>query len=141
MTEQSLARRAEVWIDFAADAITRPYTGLPYRQVSELLVHTFGAAGASLHRSTIPEPSIAHLWPRQHYGPNEAAIRAWASEHAPTRHPLLRFYIATGQPRCLPVSAVPDRFAGRRIVDEWRELGRQWGGVGDQLALPLTFGS
>ncbi|HEY2224646.1 helix-turn-helix transcriptional regulator [Actinomycetospora sp.] len=140
MTEQSMIRRADVWIDFAADAITRPYTGWPHREVCELLVRTFGAVGASLSMSTSPEVLISHLWPPEHYGPHEAEIRAWAREHAPTRHPLLRFYIATGEPRCLQVSAVPEQFAGAEVVAEWRELGRRWGGVRDQLAVPLVFG-
>jgi DNA-binding CsgD family transcriptional regulator len=76
----------------------------------------------------------------EHYAPYAAEMRTWARDHAPTGHPLLRFYRATGEPRCLSVTAVPERFAGPRVVDGWRELGRQWGGVRDQLAVPLVFG-
>jgi DNA-binding CsgD family transcriptional regulator len=133
-------RPADVWIDFAADAITRPYTEWPHREVCELLVRSFGAAGASMNIATSPEVVVSHLWPPEHYAPHAADIRAWARDRAPTDHPLLRYYRATGEARCLQVSAVAERFAGRRVVDGWRELGRQWGGVRDQLAVPLIFG-
>jgi DNA-binding CsgD family transcriptional regulator len=140
VTDRSTVRPADVWLDFAADAITRPYTEWPHREVCELLVRSFGAAGASMNLATSPEVVVSHLWPPEHYAPHAADIRAWARERAPTDHPLLRYYRATGEARCLQVSAVPERFAGPRIVDGWRELGRQWGGVRDQLAVPLVFG-
>lgn len=139
-TNRSTVRPADVWIDFAADAITRPYTEWPHREVCELLVRSFGAAGASMNIATSPTVVIPHLWPPEHYAPHAADIRAWARERAPTDHPLLRYYRATGEGRCLSVSAVPGRFAGPQVIDGWRELGRQWGGIRDQLAVPVVLG-
>jgi DNA-binding CsgD family transcriptional regulator len=118
-----------------------PLTALPDERVSQLLVETFNVLGCVYNSRSAPRVVTDHFWPSSHFASFAEEIRQWAAREAPTRHPILRYYLATGDHRCMQVTDVPARFADRHILGGWRELGRHWGGVGGELAMPIAVGS
>lgn len=127
------------WLDFVADLMSGPLTELPDERISAQLGLTFDLTGVAYDvRSAGTRPAV-RLWPRdEQFGGHRADIGRWGADLAPTRHPLLRFYLATGSPVALQVSDVPDRFAGSRVQAAWREVGRSWG-VPAQLSFPVQL--
>jgi DNA-binding CsgD family transcriptional regulator len=59
---------------------------------------------------------------------------------APTRHPLLRYYLVTGDLTPQQVADVPSGMAGPRARAQWAELSRCHG-IEHQLAIPLPPGT
>lgn len=132
-------RRDGVWLDFAADVLGRPVPALPFDEVGRLLVSSFDAPAANSYSSTPGGGIEQEVWPYEHFADHLDEAVIWAERRAPAEHPLLRYYIATGDPRCRQVHDVPERFADRRVVAAWMERGRAWGGVQAQVALPMHF--
>ena len=56
---------------------------------------------------------------------------------APAEHPLLRYFLATGDWRVMQVADVPTDIVPSAVTGAWIERGREWGGVQHQLAMPL----
>lgn len=115
-----------------------PLPGFPRDVVTSQLAETFdcnaswvwmdadGRAGFEVHR---PIPG----WPT----PDEVA---WYSTEGMARHPLIRWYAATGDPRPLTVGRVPD---GVRVPGHDHELREHLGAVGleQQLSIHYRLGS
>jgi len=139
MAPSATARDGE-WLDFVADLMGAPLTAWPSEQVTQLLVDTFGAAGCGHYAKRGSGPAWQYGWPPEHFAPNLQAIQRWTEESAPREHPILRYYLGTGDSRCIQVRDVPRRFADQRIVQRWNERGRHWGGVQSQLSIPLQLG-
>lgn len=131
-------RRDREWLDFVADMVADPLTHWPDEQVARLLVDTFDAFGITFYRRCGSAPPTGVHWPPELFAEHLDEINHWGVHHAPTRHPLLRYYRATGDTACMQTVDVPTRFADERVVAHWSGLGRRWGGVQTQMALPLV---
>ncbi len=127
------------WLDLVADLLDSPLTRWPDEQVARTLARTFGAPASTYYSHTEGVAAEQRGWPPEHFVGHFDEASRWAQRWAPTRHPILRYHLGTGDFRCMQVADVPDRFADRRIVAEWTELGRRWGGVQAQLSVPLVF--
>ena len=104
-----------------------------------MLNGSFAASCCAFHVRSADRPCSEALWPEERWCDRFSEIAHFSAAHAARRHPLLRYYLATGDERAMQISDVPARFAGPDIVAAWNELGRHWGGVQNQLALPLLM--
>ena len=133
------SRPEAAWLDLVADLMSAPLTAFPEERVSRLFVETFDALGSGFYDGGPARSPRFSFWPPEHYAPHLAEITHYTVHDAPTRHPLLRYYLATGDARSMQVADVPSCFADHRVIDEWRELGRRWGGVGAQVSVPVRM--
>jgi DNA-binding CsgD family transcriptional regulator len=127
------------WLDLVADVLACPVTRWPHDRVARLLVETFDAPASAFYAHTAGHPLEQVGWPPEHFADHVEEMSEWAEQRAPTEHPLLRYYLATGDTHCMQVADVPSRFADERVVAAWAERGRRWGGVQAQLSLPVLF--
>lgn len=137
---RSARHREGEWLDFVADLMASPLTCLPDEQVARLFAVTFDALGCGFYSRVGTDPPVQRQWPPQLFGPHLDEIRRWTAQDAPTQHPILRYYLATGDSHCMQVDDVPPRFADAYVVAAWRERARRWGGVQAQAAVPLIAG-
>jgi DNA-binding CsgD family transcriptional regulator len=137
----SARHREGEWLDFVADLMATPLTWLPDEQVARLFATTFDALGCGFYSRVGADPPAQRQWPPQLFGPHLDEIRRWTAQDAPTQHPILRYYVATGDAHCMQVDDVPPRFADARVMAAWRERARRWGGVQAQAAVPLIAGA
>ena len=137
----TLARdRDGEWLDFVADLMTAPLTAWPTERVARLLVESFDALG-SFYSERSPAGFVEYRWwPPEHFAPNLDEILYWTEHEAPRKHPILRYYLGTGENRCIQTVDVPSRFVDRRAASEMRALGRRWGGIQAQFSVPLAAG-
>lgn len=133
-----MGTREGEWLDLVADLLAAPVTRVPAERVGVLLVDMLGAAGCSYYSHSDAE-AIDDGWPWDHFAPFWEEMRAYTLV-APERHPLLRYYAATGDVRAMQVADVPQELVGRASMIDFRECGRRWGGVRAQVALPLRAG-
>ena len=112
--------------------------GWPFERIARLLVETFDAPACSYY-SNNAGGTEQKAWPPEHFAGHLEEAMQWAEHRAPAEHPVLRYYIATGNSDCMQVADVPTRFADHRIRQAWAERARNWGGVEAQLALPTFF--
>ncbi|MDT7567388.1 MAG: hypothetical protein QOG76_6012 [Pseudonocardiales bacterium] len=131
--------RDREWLDFVADMMTSPLISWPHEQVARLLVDTFDAPASTYYSHAVGHRLEQRGWPPEHFVDHFDEAAHWAERHAPTEHPLLRYYLATGDSHCMQVADVPSRFADDRVVAAWNERGRRWGGVQSQLSFPVLF--
>jgi DNA-binding CsgD family transcriptional regulator len=127
------------WLDLVAELMAAPLTRWPAAQIALMLTESFAAPGCGFDARSAGQPFSGGLWPEARWHDRLDELVDFAVHEAATRHPLLRYYLATGETRAMQTSDVPALFAGPRIVAEWNELGRRWGGVQSQLALPLVM--
>lgn len=132
-------RRHGAWLDLVADLVAAPLTRWPHDEVARLLVETLDAPAATFYSHTLLGGVEQRWWPPEHFAGHLEEALHWAEHYAPIEHPVLRYYLATGDSRCVQVADVPSRFADRRVLAAWTERGRRWGGVQAQLALPVLF--
>jgi DNA-binding CsgD family transcriptional regulator len=128
------------WLDFVADVMAAPLTSWPTERVARLFVETFDALGCFYSARSAGGDYEQFQWPPQLFAEHLGEITHYSMYEAPTRDPLLRYYLGTGDHRCMQVADVPARFAGERVLAEWRERADAWGGVRAQVAMPLRAG-
>lgn len=130
--------RSEVeWLELVADVLAGPPDAGIEERVTAQLMSTFGLVGATFHFRRPGETVVQRMWPpHERFNGHRAELDHWGVHHAPTRHPLLRFYMATGRAATMQVWDVPERFADARVMAGWREVGTSWGSA-SQLAVPL----
>ncbi|RZT88161.1 regulatory LuxR family protein [Pseudonocardia sediminis] len=133
------AQRDGEWLDLVADLLTQPLTCLPDEKVCRLLVRTFDAPGSVFHFQHGGGPLGGRVWPPEHFAPHIEEQTHWAVHESDARHPLMRYHRLTGLGSCLQVDEVPSGIADRRTVRDWRALGRRWGGVQEQVSIPVRF--
>jgi DNA-binding CsgD family transcriptional regulator len=138
MTPRPRDRDGE-WLDLVADLVAAPPRSWPDERVAKLLLATFDAPACSYY-SRGPGSAESLGWPPEHFASHLDEVLDWSEHEAPTRHPLLRYYRATGDVRCMQVADVPRGIAYSRIIAAWTELGRRWGGVQAQLSIPVLTG-
>lgn len=138
----SAAAREGEWLDLVADLLARPLTAWPDETVTRLLVTSLGAPAGCFHGQAPSGPFEQRQWPTDFYADRRAEVERWTLEEAPRRHPLLRYYLATGRTDVVQVAEVPDRIADRRVQDHWRVACTEIldGSIVSQVALPLCLG-
>ncbi len=127
------------WLDLMAELMATAGARWPAEQIALMLTETFAAPGCAFDVRSADEPFSGGLWPEERWRDRLDELVHFAIHDAATRHPLLRYYLATGDGHAMQTADVPARFAGPRVIATWNELGRHWGGVQSQLALPLVM--
>jgi DNA-binding CsgD family transcriptional regulator len=136
---RELSRDQAAWLDFVADLLQAPLAEWPDDRVAAQLRETFELTTCSYSDVQAGRPRQYTIWPLSDpLAGNRQLIEEWAATRAPAEHPVLRFYLATGNRVPLQNADVPERFADRRTQAAWREVGGL-GGCPDQLALPLRL--
>lgn len=125
------------WIDLAAEILDSHATAWPAEQVVRQLVDTFDGVGCGYHVRA-SDGEVQGLWPPERFIDHSDEIRHWSRRKAATEHPILRYYLATADVRPIQVDDIPSHIATPRLIADWTERGRRWGGVHHQLALPLA---
>jgi len=125
------ATRTAAWLGLAADLVSEHTEAWQATRINRQLVETFGAVGGAFCDRGI------ELWPVDRFTASVDDIARWCARHAPTQHPLLRYFLATGDWRVMQVADVPSDIVPSAVTGAWIERGREWGGVQHQLAMPL----
>jgi DNA-binding CsgD family transcriptional regulator len=126
------AVRTAAWMGLAADLVSEHTETWQATRINRQLVETFGAVGGAFCDRGI------ELWPVDRFTASVDDIVRWCARHAPAEHPILRYFLATGDWRVMQVADVPTDIVPTAVSGAWIERGRQWGGVQHQVALPLT---
>lgn len=133
----TMGRTEREWLELIADLLAAPLAEIPEERLAAQLTRTFGLVGTAYHHRAPKRLAVQRVWPvEEQFGGHRAELEHWGVHCAPAGHPLLRYYLATGRCEPMQVWDVPERFADRRVVDGWREIGGSWGSA-SQLALPL----
>jgi DNA-binding CsgD family transcriptional regulator len=128
------------WLDLVADLLSAPLTEMPEERIAEQLRFTFGLLGTAYHFRDPGRIAVQRMWPvDEQFSGHRAELDHWGVHCSPAGHPILRYYLATGDCRAMQVCGVPERFADRRVMGNWLELGGSWG-TPTQLALPVAMG-
>ncbi|HYH32665.1 MAG TPA: LuxR C-terminal-related transcriptional regulator [Pseudonocardia sp.] len=134
------ARREREWLDLVADLLSAPLTELPEDRLTALLQDTFGLLATAYHYREPGQVPVQRMWPlTEQFSGHRAEVDHWGVHCSATGHPVLRYYLATGDCRAMQIQDVPDRFADRAVVGAWWEVARPWGAP-SQLALPVHVG-
>jgi hypothetical protein len=134
------ATREREWLDLVADLLSAPLTGLPEARITEQLQVTFGLLATSYHYRQPGHIAVQRMWPPdEQFSGHRAEIDHWGVHCSASGHPVLRYYLATGEYRAMQVWDVPERFAGPAVMGAWLEVAGPWGAP-SQLALPLHIG-
>ena len=98
--------RAEFWLDLVAALHAEPLRTMPHEPIAQALTRTFAATATAVHER-------GPGWVRQvvHTPDGDAsrfeAANDFAATRAATEHPLLAYYLATGDARAHDTDAVP----------------------------------
>lgn len=132
--------REREWLDLLADLLSAPLVELPEERIAAQLHAGFGLLAAAYNYREPGAGPAQRVWPRdeQFFG-HRAEVDHWGVCCAATGHPILRYYLATGDWRAIQVADVPERYADEAVQASWRELSVPWGAP-SQLALPLHVG-
>ena len=129
------------WLELMGHVLAAPLTVLPEERIATALEGDVRCA-----RVLLPHPGgsavtiVQRIYPPTMFS---AAVQAeWVrlAIEAPTRHPLLRYYLVTGDLTPQQVADVPSGLAGPRARAQWAELSRRYG-IEHQLAIPLPPGT
>jgi len=128
------------WLDLIGDLLARPLTAMPAEKIALQLGETFGLVGTSYELREPGRTATLRLWPvEEQFGGHRADIERWSPHRAAAQHPVLRYYLATGDATAMQVADVPERFADRHVLGTWHEMAGAWG-CAHQVALPLHLG-
>ena len=124
------------WLELIGHVLVAPLTVLPEDRIATALTATFEASACGFHNRPDARTVVQRIYPPAMFS---AAVQAeWVrlSIETPTCHPLLRYYLSTGDLAPQQVADVPSGMAGPRARAQWAELSRGYG-VEHQLAIPL----
>jgi DNA-binding CsgD family transcriptional regulator len=132
--------REREWLDLVADLLSAPLTELPGERIAAQLHASFSLLAAAYNYREPGRVVVQRVWPRdeQFFG-HRAEVDHWGVCSVATGHPILRYYLATGDWQAMQVADVPKRFADETVQASWREVAVPWGAP-SQLALPLHVG-
>jgi DNA-binding CsgD family transcriptional regulator len=132
--------REREWLDLVADLLSAPHTGLPEQRIAAQLHASFGLLAAAYNYRDPGHVAVQRVWPPdEQFCGHRAEVDHWGVCCAPTGHPILRYYLATGDWRAMQVADVPERFADETVQASWREVAVPWGAP-SQLAMPVHVG-
>jgi DNA-binding CsgD family transcriptional regulator len=125
------------WLDLVADLLSAPHSALPEERICTQLQETFGLLATAYQFREPGRIAVQRLWPSdEQFSGHRAEVDHWSVHCAPTGHPVLRYYLATGHCRAMQVADVPERFADAAVQGSWREVAGPWGAA-EQLAMPV----
>jgi DNA-binding CsgD family transcriptional regulator len=124
------------WLDLVANVLATPLTSLPEERLATALMATFDAPGCAFHCRPRPDAVIQRIYPEGLFSAAQRAELLRLSVEEPDCHPLLRYYLRTGDAGPRQVADVPSAFAAPAVRARWAELSRCHG-VEHQLAIPL----
>jgi DNA-binding CsgD family transcriptional regulator len=128
------------WLELMGHVLAAPLTVLPEEHIATALKATFDAPACCFHTRVDPLTIVQRIYPPTMFS---AAVQAeWVrlAIEAPTRHPLLRYYLVTGDLTPQQVADVPSGLVGPRARAQWAALSRCHG-IEHQLAIPLPPGT
>lgn len=135
--DRTRERQFTEWLDLVGDLMAVPLGGaMPRRAVIEQLVRTFGCHVAW---NEISADGVATVeWPTDVRAPDDPGLDWWRRE-GPAHHPLVQWFVRTGDPLAqtlgrVPAELVPER--KRRVLVELIEPM----GVAQQLSIPCRMG-
>ncbi|TWF76463.1 regulatory LuxR family protein [Pseudonocardia hierapolitana] len=132
--------RERSWLGLVGDLLSAPLTELPDERIAAQLHASFGLLAAAYNYREPGRGAVQRVWPRgEQFCGHRAEVDHWGACCVPACHPILRYYLATGDWRAIQVADVPARFADEAAQASWREVAVSWG-VPSQLALPLHVG-
>ena len=123
--------RTAVWVKLAADLVSGRTVTWHAPQINRQLTETFSATGSAYCAHEL------EIWPVDRFAGHIDDIVQWCARKARTEHPILCYFLATGDWRVVQVADVPTSIVSTAVSGAWIERGRQWGGVQHQLAMPL----
>ena len=137
----SCGRHDREWLDFVSDLVASPLMSWPDEQVTRLLIETFEATAGVFFVQADDSPLQMRQWPSELFVDRRSELYHWTVEEARAEHPLLRYYLATGDIRAMQVDDVPVPFADQRSMSQFRELVRYFMSedVQAQLSIPLIM--
>ena len=124
------------WLDLVASVLAAPLTSLPEERLATTLMTTFDAPGCAFHRRAAPDTVVQRIYPDNLFSAGQEAEWLRLCIEDPACHPLLHYYLSTGDTAPQQVADVPSVFAGPRVRARWGELSRAHG-IEHQLAIPL----
>jgi DNA-binding CsgD family transcriptional regulator len=128
------------WLELVADLLSVPLTELPEERIAAQLQGTFGLLATAYNYREPGHIAVQRMWPPdEQFSGHRAEVDHWSVYCAPTGHPVLRYYLATGDGRAMQVADVPEQYADETVQGSWREVAGPWGAP-SQLALPLHMG-
>ena len=127
------------WLDLVASMLATPITALPEERLAMALTGTFDAVGCAFHTRPAATRVIQRIYPRNLLSEAEQAELIRLGAEQPSCHPLLHYYLTTGDTTPQQVSDVPPAFGGPRVQAQWAELSRAYA-IEHQLAIPLPPG-
>jgi DNA-binding CsgD family transcriptional regulator len=128
------------WLDLVGDLLAAPLTELPEERIAAQLHAGFGLLAVAYNHREPGRGPVQRVWPRdEQFSGHRAEVDHWGVRCMPAGHPILRYYLGTGDWRAIQVADVPERFADEAVQASWREVAGSWGAP-SQLALPLHVG-
>jgi DNA-binding CsgD family transcriptional regulator len=124
------------WLDLVAGVLAAPLTSLPEERLARTLMATFDAPGCAFHCRAAPDTVLQRIYPDDLFSAAQEAEWLRLCVEDPACHPLLHYYLSTGDMGPQQVADVPSVFAGPRVRARWVELSRVHG-FEHQLAIPL----
>lgn len=124
------------WLDLVAHVLAAPLTCLPEERLATALMTTFDAPACAFHSRPTPDTVVQRIYPEGRYDAVQRAEWLRLSVEVPACHPLLNYYLCTGDTAPQQVADVPAVFAGPAVRARWVELSRCHG-FEHQLAIPL----
>jgi DNA-binding CsgD family transcriptional regulator len=128
------------WLDLVASVLAAPLTALPEERLATALMATFDAPACAFHSRPAPATVVQRIYPAGLFSAAQQAEWVRLAVEAPDCHPLLHYYLCTGDTAPQQVADVPAVFAGPRVRGAWAELSRCHG-LEHQLAIPLPPGA
>lgn len=129
--------REREWLDLVADLLSAPLTELPEERITTQLQVSFGLLATAYHFRESGRLPVQRMWPPdEQFSGHRAEVDHWGVHCSATGHPVLRYYLATGDCRAMQVEDVPERFADSAVRASWRAIAGPWGAPA-QLALPV----
>ena len=107
--------RVARWVDVVSDLLMKPLTVFPHAQIADELRQTFDDHGCRPGTGATPTASSAISSSRSstRCSPSEAR-EVWESGEMLDKHPLIRWFAATGEPASQSIGRVPVAISGRR---------------------------
>jgi DNA-binding CsgD family transcriptional regulator len=127
--------RFAYWLDVASDLLQHPLTEFPYTEIAGHLIQTFEVTTLSWEwRESTQEYGFAHFGgDGTRFTPSTLA--AFHAREVLARHPLLRWFAASGDPTPQSVGRIPTSVVGQRDRD-WFDEHLVPFGVEQQLSIP-----
>jgi DNA-binding CsgD family transcriptional regulator len=128
------------WLDLVTTVLATPLTALPEERLATALMATFDAPACAFHSRPAPHRVVQRIYPEGLFSAEQQAEWVRMAVEMPWCHPLLHYYLTTGDSAPQQVADVPSAVAGPGVRARWIELSRCHG-FHHQLAIPLSPGT